>query len=150
MWLDCNYLALLLLMINIYSIYSSSIHLLHQLITSSDKGNMFACDQCQYKAGTKGMLKIHHNHIHQVIKYICDTCGHQTLCGQSLRRHQEAIHDGKKYACRECDHQATSKGNITQHQQTIHGLKYPCRHKIFSDCERIKNGKPLNLWKLSA
>ena len=27
-----------------------------------DRGNMFACDQCQYKAGTKGMLKIHINY----------------------------------------------------------------------------------------
>jgi DNA-directed RNA polymerase subunit RPC12/RpoP len=50
----------------------------HQLITSCDKGNMFACDQCQYKAETKALLNIHHNNLHQDMKYTCTTCGHQT------------------------------------------------------------------------
>ena len=36
-----------------------------------------ACDQCEYKARTKGILKTHHSSLHQDIKYTCDTCGYQ-------------------------------------------------------------------------
>ena len=71
----------------------------HQLITRSDKGNMFACDQCQYKAGTKGLLNIHHNNLHQDMKYTCNTCGHQTSSKGGLR--SQGVHEGKKYPCRE-------------------------------------------------
>ena len=63
----------------------------HQLITSSDRGNMFACDQCQYKAGTKALLKIHHNNLHQDMKYTCNTCGHQTSSNGELRKHQQVV-----------------------------------------------------------
>ena len=35
----------------------------------------FACDQCEYEAKTKGMLKIHHISLHQDLKYSCNTCG---------------------------------------------------------------------------
>ena len=56
----------------------------NQLITTSDRGNMFACDQCQYKAGTKAMLKIHHNNLHQNMKHTFNTCGHQTASKEGL------------------------------------------------------------------
>jgi hypothetical protein len=66
------------------------------LITRSDRVNMFACDQCQYTAGTKGMLKIHHNNLHQDMKYNCNKCGYQTSIKGGLRRHQEAIDEASK------------------------------------------------------
>ena len=83
----------------------------NQLMTSSDRGNMFACDQCQYKAGTKAMLKIHHNNLHQNMKHTCNTCGHQTSSKGGLRRHQQSLHEGKKYPCDSCDYQATERGS---------------------------------------
>ena len=38
---------------------------------------MFPCGECQYKAPTKVMLKVHHSNLHQDIKYTFNTCGHQ-------------------------------------------------------------------------
>ena len=80
--------------------------MIHQLITSSDKENMFSCDQCQYKTMTKALLNIHQNNLHQDMKYTCNTCGHQTASKGGLRSHQQVVHDGKKYPCRECEYQA--------------------------------------------
>ena len=91
----------------------------NQLITSSDRGNMFACDQCQYKAGTKAMLNIHHNNLHRDMKYICNTCGIQRSSKGGLSSHQQ-IHEGKKYPCDSCDYQATERGNLTRHKQSKH------------------------------
>ena len=76
----------------------------HQLITSSDTESIFACDQCQYKTGTKALLKIHHNNLHQDMKYTCNICGHQTSSKQRLKNHQQVAHEGKKYLCRECEY----------------------------------------------
>ena len=52
---------------------------------------MFSREQCHYKAQTMGMLKIHHNNLHQDIKYTCDTCDHQTESKGGLKKHQEEI-----------------------------------------------------------
>ena len=116
---------------------------IHQCISSSLKGNMFACDQCQFKSGTKGILKIHITNLQEDIKYACDSCDHQTSTKTGLASHQEAIHkqkkypcrekgrsthagnvtaihEGKRYACRSFDHQASSKSNLTKHRKKIH------------------------------
>ena len=86
---------------------------------------MFFCDQCQYTAGNKG--KIHHNNLHQDIKYTCDTCGHQTSSKGSFRKQQQAINKGKKLPSGDRDNQATLKSLLFQHIQAIHmGKRYPC------------------------
>jgi hypothetical protein len=41
----------------------------HQSKGPHFKESKFACDQCQFKAGTKGMLDIYHNNLHQDIKH---------------------------------------------------------------------------------
>ena len=69
---------------------------IHQCISSSLKGNMFACDQCQFKSGTKGILKIHITNLHKDIKYACDSCDHQTSTKSGLASPQETIHKQKK------------------------------------------------------
>ena len=64
---------------------------------------MFACEQPQYKCGTKQLLK------------------------GGLRSHQQKVYEGQKYLCMVCEYQATAKFNLTQHQAAVHeGKKYPC------------------------
>ena len=54
----------------------------------------FACDQCEYEAKTKGMLKIHIS-INTDLKYSCNTCGYQTSRKGNLTAHQQG-----KFQCR--------------------------------------------------
>ena len=58
----------------------------------------FACDQCEYEAKTKGMLKIHHISLHQDSKYYCNTSGYQTSRKGNFTTHQQS-HEEKKYEC---------------------------------------------------
>ena len=60
----------------------------------------FACDQCEYEAKTKGMLKIHHISLHQDLKYFCNPCGYQTSRKGNLTTHQQSVHEEKKYECK--------------------------------------------------
>ena len=96
---------------------------------------MFVCDQCQNKVWSKAMLKIHHNNLHQNLKYSCYTIGHQTSSKGWLRSHQSVVHEleGKKYQCTECSHQAETKSSLDQHNQAIHeGVWIPCNFKVSS------------------
>ena len=77
---------------------------------------MFACAQRQYKPETKGMLKIHHNNLHQDIEYSCHKFCQWTKSKGGLKSHQVVMYEEKKYVCKECDNQATSKGGLTQHK----------------------------------
>ena len=73
----------------IYLIYH---RVLHQFISSSSEGNMFSCDQCEYKTEIKGMVKIHSNNLHHDTEYMCSSCGHHTLSEGGLRRHNQVVH----------------------------------------------------------
>ena len=80
----------------------------------------FACDQCQYTAATKGMLKVHHKFLHQYIKYSCEICGYQTAQRERLNQHQESTHEGEKFQCmefnRQLDNQSGRKHSRFSHQ----------------------------------
>ena len=100
---------------------SQKIYLIyHQFISSSSLGNMFSCDQCEYKTEIKGMVNIHSNNLHHDTEYMCSSCGHHTLSEGGLRRHNQVVHIEKKYPCKECDHQTTSKSSMAKHQSASH------------------------------
>ena len=80
-----------------------------------------------------GILKIHHNNLHQDIKYTCDTCDHQTASKGGLKKlpggnlHAWNVTTGLLQRM-EYDYQAATKGDVAKHQQSLHeGNKYECR-----------------------
>ena len=38
----------------------------------------FACDKCNYKAGSKGTLTRHQNSVQGDVKHVCNICGFTT------------------------------------------------------------------------
>ena len=40
---------------------------------------------------------MHHNSLHQGIKYTCQGCGHKKLSKGGLQSQQQVMHEGKKF-----------------------------------------------------
>jgi hypothetical protein len=101
--------------------YCIKLRMCHQLITSSEKGSMFACDQCLELRHCLKYITIIYTRTWNI--YTCHICGHQTSSKRRLKNHQQVAHEGKNYPCRECEYQATKKGSLTQHQAAVHAGK---------------------------
>ena len=70
----------------------------------------FYCDQCDYKAATKGNMNVHKQAKHEGIQYSCD---------------QRVI----QLDCDQCEYKATQKFNLRMHIQLKHiGIVYSCDH----------------------
>ena len=92
----------------------------HQLFTNTDKGNMFSCEQAQYKRGTKQLLKgglrSHQQIVFEGHKYFCMVCEYQATTKFTLIQHQAAVHAEKKFPCYSCDYQANYRVNLIIHK----------------------------------
>ena len=53
----------------------------------------FPCYQCEYKAGTKGMIKIHHSSLHSQ-SYDCNDCEAVFKTKLGLQYHCRSKHEG--------------------------------------------------------
>ena len=100
---------------------------LRRHLESIHEGARYTCDQCDYKPTTKGDLKRHVESIHEGVRYTCDQCDYKPTTKGGLKRHVESIHDGVRHTCDQCDYKATTKGDLKRHVESIHeGVRYTC------------------------
>ena len=91
------------------------------LDTNSPKheGVRYECDECDYKAITRGYLTTHKQSIHEGLRYECDECDNKFITRISLARHKQSIHEGVRYECNECGLQSYYSWK-SDHTQTVH------------------------------
>ena len=58
---------------------------------------------------------IHHEAIHQEIKYACDECDYLGSTKDNLRYQHQSNHQSRKYHCQVCDYTAATKSILTKH-----------------------------------
>jgi len=87
------------------------------------------CDQCEYKAKTKYLLRVHKESKHEGIRYKCELCDYSAKKKEQVKLHNEAKHEGKTYSCNQCNYQTPRKYALKVHQDITHeGVKYSCDH----------------------
>jgi len=93
-------------------------------------GIRYQCDQCNFASTTTNNLKKHRQSIHEGIKYPCDQCVYSATVSSHLTRHVKAMHNENKtlYPCDQCKFKSTSEGNLMQHKHRKHG-------DVFYHCE---------------
>merc|ERR1719342_719066 len=102
-------------------------HINKQRQVRSNYGNIYPCEQCNYKATHLNHLKRHIKSIHDEIKYPCDQCSYKATQLGVLKRHIKSIHYGVKYPCDQCNFKATYPHHLRRHIKSIHDeVKYPC------------------------
>ena len=57
---------------------------------------------------------------HGKVKYSCNQCEYKATTKGSLKTHIESVHEKVKYPCNQCDYKATAKGNLKQHIKSKH------------------------------
>jgi len=85
-------------------------------------GIRYPCDQCNFASTTSNNLKKHKQSIHEGIRYPCDQCDYNATVSSHLKRHVKAMHSEMKsfHPCDQCDFESTSSANLRQHKRRKH------------------------------
>ena len=101
--------------------YQTSKHInLRYHIQSVHEGLIYACDQCDYRARSKGCLKKHIQSVHEGLRFACDQCDYRATRKDYLTQHIRSVHEGVKYACNQCDKEYIEQSRLTRHIQSVH------------------------------
>ena len=76
----------------------------------------FFCDQCDYKAATKGNMNVHKQAKHEGIQYSCD----QFIKLDCDQWECKLKHKGIVYSCDQWDYKASHRHAFRIHKQLIH------------------------------
>ena len=88
---------------------------------------MFACDQCEYKAVAKDSIQKHILAKHEKVELSCDQCDKKYCYDTQLKRHKKAVHEGSRFMCDSCNFQAAYKSDIKTHKKIVHeGIRKKC------------------------
>ena len=88
--------------------------------TENHQGVRYPCNNCDYKATTRGSLKKHCMRSHDGIKYFCDKCDHISNSQSYLRRHQRTEHENFRFFCGQCDFKTKRPQYLREHKQRKH------------------------------
>ena len=82
---------------------------------------MRKCDQCEYKANSKEIIRHHKLSMHEgKINNECGKCDKRFATQAHLKRHQAFKHDGQRMKCNLCEFKAKDKTTINQHRMSKH------------------------------
>ena len=86
-------------------------------------GNLFQCNQCDYKTGgpcSKSKMKDHMATHSNEKNFQCDQCEFSGNTKANLDQHMRR-HNAPKYVCDKCEYKSSDSGNFTVHKQVKHG-----------------------------
>jgi KRAB domain-containing zinc finger protein len=94
---------------------------LRQHINFKHKGINFPCEQCDYKAAGKDMLRSHIQQQHDKSTiFKCDQCEHTTVNHGNLQKHILYIHCPNRLNCQHCEFKTITKGMLAGHMLKMH------------------------------
>lgn len=92
-----------------------------------ERVQMFACDQCEYKAVLKDCVQQHILAKHDRVEFNCDQCDKKYFYDSLLKRHKKSVHEGSRFMCDSCNFQAAYKSDIRTHKKIVHeGIRKKC------------------------
>ena len=108
--------------------------------------NKLVCEQCDYRAFTKGTMVNHIRNKHEGYLYSCNQCDFRNPRNDAVYAHIAHIHDGVVYRCERCDLVMTSRGSLKSHNYVHHSDKtfqcdvcnYKCGNKSILNNHRRK------------
>ena len=108
--------------------------------------NKLVCEQCDYRAFTKGTMANHIRNKHEGYLFSCNQCDFKNPRNDAVYAHIARIHDGVVYRCERCDLVMTSKGSLKSHNYFHHSDKtfqcdvciYKCGNKSILNNHRRK------------
>ena len=107
--------------------YGKHMRDVHRRLKGDFKNFQFSCNQCDYRAKVKKLLKVHIASKHLGVRYPCTNCEYKAPSKTVLRTHQRSIHEKVKFDCSKCDKQFSTSANKVAHVQSIHeGRKHIC------------------------
>ena len=91
-------------------------------VESQHEGVCYSYNYCDFKATTKGHLKIHVESLHEGVRYSCNQCDHKDKATQKvhLKKHVESLHEGVRYSCNRCDFKTVGKTTLNKHNSRHH------------------------------
>ena len=70
------------------------------------------CNECDFKAKSKRIIKAHKLRVHEGVNYPCNQCDTKFTDLRNLKRHQMSVHEGVKYPCNQCDSNFAFHANL--------------------------------------
>ena len=107
-------------------------------MSESNKMGLKLCDQCDYKASNRRILRQHKLRMHEGNTLNeCHLCDKEFSRKDSLKCHLEQVHHSvKRFQCDQCQFETYTKAKIKQHKSSKHeGITYKCDQcgKKFND-----------------
>ena len=102
----------------------------------SDMKLAYKCNQCDFKAPYKFIMKKHIRVNHADLKSIyddlkefsCNQCELKFSCRSNVTRHIQSQHGEKAFSCDQCEKQFRRKDSLEEHCQAAHDkIKYVCK-----------------------
>ena len=86
----------------------------------------YACDQCEYRIGSRSNLNAHVKAVHEKVRtFSCGDCSFTTFKKSNLLTHIKGVHEKlKQFKCEECDYGSALKFNLETHIKSVHNKIY--------------------------
>ena len=101
----------------------------------------YRCDECDYKATTKGSFFRHIKSRHEGVTFPCDQCDYKATEKASLLKHIKSKHLGIKFHCDQCDFKTSWEKSFLRHVKSKHKGDEVCtdnrRQYMFFHCGMI-------------
>ena len=91
---------------SINALVESNVHILQK-----QKGILFQCNECEYKANTKGSSAVRINSRHKGLKFSCDLWHNSVFSSSELKNHTR----GLRFMCDNCTANFSSKSGLNHH-----------------------------------
>ena len=82
-----------------------------------ESAHEFACEQCDYKATSKTLLKTHTDRDHE---FTCEKCDYKSSTKIQLKSHSDTAHKNKRIACDYCERKFNKKETYEKHMKQDH------------------------------
>ena len=96
-------------------------HLKRHIRIVHEKVKNYACEECEYRAGTRWDLDRHANRAHGKAKvWSCEKCDFTTEGYKQLRQHVKSDHEKEEKTCKYCGEEFQGKFNLDRHVKQVH------------------------------
>ena len=99
----------------------------------------FECNECDFKAKSAKLIKLHKSRMHCEKTLACDDCGKLFAYLEVFKVHKESVHGGT-HVCPHCNFQTTNQASIEGHIHAKHNIKanYVCSFCPFDSQDMVE------------
>ena len=96
---------------------------------------LYSCAKCEFTCTDLDTFKLHKSDTHPPVIYSCDMCNFDTFHNNQLEKHRRTKHSDD-FSCPNCTFKAANARDLAHHNKIKHAPEFPCDLCSYKACHR--------------